>query len=97
MNKKPKKITLDAEEQEIENNFEKMTTFSPAEKIKKMAIYKEAAKNYFKKGKKITVRVFESDLERIKILAAEEGLPYDMYITSMLHKLSTGRLKDTYR
>lgn len=97
MNKKPKKIILDAEEQEIEDNFEKMAAYSPAEKVKKMEIYKEAAKNYFKKGKKITVRVFDSDLERIKILAAEEGLPYDIYITSMLHKLSTGRLKDTRR
>lgn len=47
MRKKPNAVKLDEEEQKIENNFEKTTPFSATEKTKKMAIYKEAAKNYF--------------------------------------------------
>jgi len=58
-------------------------------------MHKEAATNYLKKDKRITIRVYSSDLERLKILAAREGLPYQTYITSMLHKVSTGRLRDT--
>lgn len=32
--------------------------------------------------------------ENIKRMAAEEGLPYQTYITSILHKLCNGRLRD---
>lgn len=92
---KPKIIKLDEYEQEIEDNFEKSNALPTDEKSRAINMLQAAAKNYLIKDKRITVRVYSSDLERIKMLAAEEGLPYQTYITSMLHKLSTGRLKDT--
>lgn len=91
----PKTIKLDEYEQEIEDNFEKSNALPTDEKDRAIEMLQAAAKNYLIKDKRITVRVYSSDLERIKMLAAEEGLPYQTYITSMLHKLSTGRLKDT--
>ena len=84
-------------ENDLEKNFDKSEIYSPeveAEKIQKLVA---AAKDYRKKkGQRITVRVYNNDLERIKYLAEEEGLPYQTYITSILHKLSTGRLKDAW-
>lgn len=84
---------LDKDEQEIEDNLEKSKPLSGKAKEKELKHLKTAAAN-FRKDKRITIRVHGNDLERIKILAAEEGLPYQTFITSMLHKLATGRLRD---
>jgi len=35
------------------------------------------------------------DLDKAKRKAAEEGLPYQTLISSVLHKFVNGRLKDT--
>ena len=96
MNHKPKSIPLDDEEKEIEKNFEQLKSYSPTAKAKKMKLYEQAAKNYMTKNKRITIRIYSGDLERIKHLAAQEGLPYQTYITSVLHKLSTGQLKNRH-
>ncbi|OGT08931.1 MAG: hypothetical protein A2X78_00045 [Gammaproteobacteria bacterium GWE2_37_16] len=89
-----KQVQLDEDEQELENNFASLmsATTKKEEKTKKML--QLAAKDYPKKGKRITIRVYESDLERIKKMAVEEGLPYQTFITSVLHKLSTGNMCD---
>ena len=94
---KPKNIKLDEYEQEVEDNFEKSTPLSTEEQHHTVNLLKQAAGNYLKKDKRITIRVYSSDLERIKMLAVEEGLNYQTFITSILHKLSTGRLKDTHQ
>ena len=36
--------------------------------------------------KKITIRVQERDLEKLKAMAAKEGMPYQTLINSILHK-----------
>jgi predicted DNA binding CopG/RHH family protein len=84
---KPENIKLDDYEQEIEDNFDHLKAYFNDKKKEKMQIYQQAAKNYLKKDKRITIRVYSSDLERLKMLAAGEGLPYQTYITSMLHKI----------
>lgn len=94
--KKIKNIHLNDLEQVLEDNFENSQPLPPQEQAQTLQALKNAAKNYLKKDKRITIRVYSSDLERIKMLAAEEGLPYQTYITSVLHKLSTGRLKDMH-
>ena len=94
--KTPIAITLDEYEQAIEDNFEESEALSSEEQEHTLSMLKRAASNYFKKDKRITIRVYSSDLERLKILAAVEGLPYQTYLTSMIHKISTGRLKDTH-
>jgi predicted DNA binding CopG/RHH family protein len=48
--------------------------------------YAKIAKNTLKKNKSITIRLAERDLQRIKAKAAEEGVPYQTLITSILHK-----------
>ena len=57
---------------------------------------KMAATNTIKKlskRKAINIRLLESDIERLKAMALNEGMPYQTYITHMIHKLTTGRLK----
>lgn len=97
MTTKTKKISpkLDAYEQDIEGHLEKNKPLSSDKKMREINKLKTAAKDHVrKKGKeeRISIRVFASDLERIKEIAEEEGLPYQTLVTSILHKFSTGRL-----
>ncbi len=57
---------------------------------------KKAASNTIEKlsrRKAINIRLLESDIERLKAMALHEGMAYQTYISHMIHKLTTGRLK----
>lgn len=54
--------------------------------------YKLAAKNHFKKDKRISLRISEHDLKSVQKKAVMEGMPYQTLITSLIHKYLTGRL-----
>ncbi len=41
-----------------------------------------------KKRKSITLRVPQGDLSKIKALADQEGLPYQTFLTSQIHKIA---------
>ena len=45
------------------------------------------------KRKAINIRLLESDIEKLKAMALNEGMPYQTYISHMIHKLTTGRLQ----
>ena len=64
-----------------------------------MKISKQAAKNYFKKDAKkdarVSFRISSADLFNIKHMAVSEGLPYQTYLTSIIHKLTTGKLVES--
>ncbi|MFT7087808.1 MAG: putative DNA binding CopG/RHH family protein [Rickettsiales bacterium] len=55
--------------------------------------FQKMAENTLKR-KSINIRVFESDIDKIKALALSEGMPYQTFITSLLHKVATGKFKD---
>ncbi len=63
--------------------------------IMESSIRKAAANTIDKltKRKAINIRLLETDIERLKAMALNEGMPYQTYITHMIHKLTTGRLK----
>jgi len=46
----------------------------------------EAARRYLRKDARINIRLSTADLEMLKRRAAEEGLPYQTLISSVLHK-----------
>lgn len=58
---------------------------------KEKARFQKIAANTLKR-RSINIRVIESDIEKIKAIAMEEGMPYQTFITSILHKVATGRL-----
>lgn len=92
--KNKKNIMLDDYEANLEENFSKNNTLNKKQKEKHLSALKQAANNYTKKDTRINIRVYGSDLEQIKRIAMDEGLPYQMLITSVLHKFATGRLSD---
>ena len=54
---------------------------------------KSMAKDYVKKHQtKMNIRISEDELEKIKQRAEHEGLKYQTFIKSILHKYMTGQL-----
>ncbi len=45
------------------------------------------------KKKSLNIRLYEDDIEKIKAIALHEGLPYQTYLSSIIHKVATGQLK----
>ncbi len=61
-----------------------------------MSMLKTASDNTIEKltkKKAINIRLLESDIIRLKSMALNEGMPYQTYISHMIHKLTTGALK----
>jgi predicted DNA binding CopG/RHH family protein len=85
---------LDEEEQEILEAFESgdiQPIVNAKEEIKK---HQEYAAATFKKDQRINIRITSRDLSMIQKLALSEGLPYQTFIASILHKFADGRYID---
>lgn len=47
------------------------------------------------KDHRINVRISGKDVEALKTIAMEEGIPYQTLVTGVLHKYVTGKLRDS--
>jgi predicted DNA binding CopG/RHH family protein len=45
------------------------------------------------KKKAISIRLLESDIERIKAKSLSQGLPYQTLISSLIHQYANGKIK----
>ena len=54
--------------------------------------YKQAAQATLRKDKRVNIRMTERDLVHFQRTAMHEGLPYQTFISSILHKYINGRL-----
>ena len=79
-------------EEEILASFERDEWHSVpnlSQEIERYATYAEAS---LTKDKRVNIRISSRDLEDIQARAAEEGIPYQTLMASVLHKFVTGRL-----
>jgi|APSaa5957512622_1039677.scaffolds.fasta_scaffold69374_2 predicted DNA binding CopG/RHH family protein len=89
----PKVVPFDDEEKELiestenDNNWKTVSDFEN-EKKEMVLIAKKTNRK-----KPITIRLSQADLEALKLIAANEGLPYQTLISSVLHKYSIGMLQ----
>ena len=88
MARKPGRQKLDRYEQRIEDSLEDYRPAAPAEKER---ILKPAGKT-----KTVSLRLNETVLNDLRQKAAEEGLPYQTLISSILYRFSSGRLIDAH-
>lgn len=89
-------VKLDKEEKELLESVERGEWESIDSLEKEIKLARQTAANYLKKDARINVRISSSDLDRLKRIAAYEGLPYQTLISSVLHKFASGHL-DTAR
>ena len=83
---------IDKEERDLMESIEQ-DEWSPVKNIKQE---KEkamvAARNTLKKDKRINLRLTQKDYHQIQIKAVEEGVPYQTFISSIIHKYLNGSL-----
>lgn len=87
-------MQFDKEEQQILQDFENGEFRSIRNFESEKRELEEAARNTLQKDRRINIRISSRDLERIQMQAAREGVPYQTYISSSLHKLVAGRLTE---
>jgi predicted DNA binding CopG/RHH family protein len=81
-------------EEEILASFERGEWRSVPRLKKEMARYASIASAALAKDKRVNIRISSRDLEDIQARAAEEGIPYQTLMASVLHKFVTGRLAE---
>jgi len=45
------------------------------------------------KRKAISIRLLEDDIDKLKAMALNDGMPYQTYITHIIHKITTGQVR----
>ncbi len=88
------KTKLNREEQEILDSFEKGEWVPVTNLSKRKAELMRYARNTLKKDKRLNIRISERDLTELQKKAVSEGLPYQTYISSIMHKFVSGRLTE---
>lgn len=83
-------VQLDKEEQELLESVENGEWQSVENLEEEIAKARTAARNFLKKDTRVNIRISSSDLDRLKRLAANEGLPYQTLIARVLHKYVAG-------
>ena len=84
-------------EQEILASFER-GEWKPVRNQKgEIARFQAAAKATLLKNKRVNIRLSSRDLEGLQAKAAEEGVPYQTLMASVLHKFVSGRLVEAQR
>lgn len=84
---------LTEEEREILDAYERdeLVSVATPESRRELIV---AARNTFKKDKRVNIRISGKDLELLQERALIEGIPYQTLMSSVLHKFVNGRLVD---
>ena len=85
-------MKLTKEEQDILASVERGERERVPEFEKEADRYQEAARATLRKDKRVNIRMTERDLVHFQKAAVKEGLPYQTFISSILHKYINGRL-----
>ncbi len=82
----------DSFEKDILSAYEKGEFKSASPSKAELSRFKAAASATFIKDRRINIRLSTPDLMDIQARAMEEGIPYQTFIASVLHKYASGRL-----
>ncbi len=86
---------LTKEEQQLLKSFEKGEWTPVADLPQRKKELTAYAKNTLKKDKRLNIRISERDLMELQRKAVEEGLPYQTYVSSIIHKFLSGTLVES--
>ncbi|OIP71983.1 MAG: antitoxin [Oscillatoriales cyanobacterium CG2_30_44_21] len=83
---------FDSEEQEILEAFEANRLKRSANWQAEIAQHQEIAAATFAQNQIINIPVSDKDLRSLQKRALAEGIPYSLYVSSILHKFLEGKL-----
>jgi len=84
---------LTKEEREILQSFERNKWESVPNLEKRKEELKQYARATLRKDKRVNIRISERDLKELQRHAIQEGLPYQTFIASILHKFVNGNYR----
>ncbi|MDX8128178.1 hypothetical protein A1507_07080 [Methylomonas koyamae] len=84
---------LSIEEQEIVDYVEGGAAVSVDNLDGEKSRYSQIARDQIGKKKTVSIRLLESDLERLKAQSVSQGLPYQVLISSLIHQYANGKIK----
>ena len=88
---------LENEEKDLLESYDR-DEWRPVKNSKKeIKRLKEYARNTLQKDKRINIRMSSKDLNQVQVLAAQEGVPYQTLISSIIHKYVSGYLTEKKR
>ena len=85
-------VQLDEEERDLLESYERGEWVTVPDVEVRIAEYQEAARAFFRKDRRVNIRMSNRDILALQELAQEEGIPYQTLMSSILHKYVTGRL-----
>ena len=86
--------TYDEEELEILQAWEAGTLKPVSGLAGQIKSHRAAAEATFKKDQRLNIRISSRDLRSLQARALEEGVPYQTFAASLLHKFVSGYLID---
>ena len=87
-----KNAKLDQEEQEILQAWEAGSLKPVDDMAQHMKTHRAAAGATFNKDQRLNIRISSRDLKNLQARALEEGVPYQTFAASLLHKFVSGHL-----
>lgn len=88
------KDRLAPEEREILESLERGELVSVPNVEQEIEFARQAARNTFKKTKRVNLRMTERDFNLAHSRAREEGIPYQTLLSSVIHKYLSGQLTE---
>jgi len=88
------KTKLTKDEQEILDSYERGEWIPVKNLSARKAELRRYARNTLKKDKRLNIRISERDLDELQKKAVIEGLPYQTYVSSIIHKFINGKLTE---
>jgi predicted DNA binding CopG/RHH family protein len=87
-----KTAKYDEEELEILQAWEAGTLKPVSDMAEQVKAHLAAADATFKKDQRLNIRISSRDLKSLQARALEEGVPYQTFAASLLHKFVSGHL-----
>jgi len=87
-------VKTNKDEKEILDSIERGEWRTIPDVEKESHRYQQYARSTFRKDKRINIRISEKDLIKLQRRAVKEGLPYQTFISSILHKFVSGQFME---
>ena len=86
---------MDKEEKYLSDAYDRgdLKLIDPSDEF--LQLLAQAGENTFKKDKRINIRLSSHDLIGIQRKAAQKGIPYQAFISGLIHQYVEGGLQET--
>jgi predicted DNA binding CopG/RHH family protein len=92
-----KKIVLKDEEKDVLDSYDRGEWRSVTNQKRELKKLRQYARITLQKDKRINIRMSSKDLDQVQVIAAQEGIPYQTLISSIIHKYVSGYLMERKR